>query len=330
MKKTSIGGQALLEGIMMRGPEKTAMAVRREDKTIYLDKWDNDNKVPKFWTLPVFRGMYNMVSSFIVGYKCLGKSADIALEEELAKEEAQKKENAAEGEEQSESDKPEEKKKEGNNKLTTIAMVLGVVLALALVVTLFVWLPTQLFSWLMNALGKNTDNPGASMSFWRSAFEGVVRFVLLILYMVAVSFMKDIRRTFMYHGAEHKTIFCYEKGLELTVENVRKQSRFHPRCGTSFLILMVLVGIFIGFFIRVSSPLLRTGIKILLLPLTVGIGYELIRFAGKHDGIVTRIISAPGKWVQRITTKEPDDSMIECAILAVKEVIPDDPEKDNW
>ena len=142
--------------------------------------------------------------------------------------------------------------------------------------------------------------------------------------------MKDIKRTFMYHGAEHKTIFCYEKGLPLTVENVRAQRRFHPRCGTSFLILMLLVSIFIGFFIRIDHVVLRTAIKFALLPITVGIGYELIKFAGRHDNIITKIISAPGVWLQHITTKEPTDDMIECAIAAMNEVIPEDSEKDNW
>jgi len=162
---------------------------------------------------------------------------------------------------------------------------------------------------------------------------------ILIGYMSAVTLMKDIKRTFMYHGAEHKSIFCYEKGLELTVENVRKQTRFHPRCGTSFLFLMVFVGILIMIpvglllsrylpeFILASRPLytlVRTGITIIIMPLMMGIGYELIKLAGRHDNIVTRIISAPGLWLQRITTKEPDDSMIECAIAALKAVIPDD------
>ena len=142
--------------------------------------------------------------------------------------------------------------------------------------------------------------------------------------------MKDIRRTFMYHGAEHKTIFCYEQGLELTVENVRQQKRFHPRCGTSFIVLVVIVGIILGGFIHIENLILRALVRIILVPLIVGIGYELIKFAGRHDNIVTKIISAPGVWLQHITTKEPDDSMIECAIKAVIEVIPEDKEKDNW
>ena len=167
-------------------------------------------------------------------------------------------------------------------------------------------------------------------------FEGIIKIVLLILYMWVVSKQSDIHRVFQYHGAEHKTIFCYEQGLELTVENVRRQSRFHPRCGTSFLILMLLVSIVVNMFIpativdhKILNIVARTGIGLITLPFIMGIGYELIRFAGRHDNLFTRIISAPGVWLQHITTKEPDDSMIECAIAAVKEVIPEDG-SDNW
>jgi uncharacterized protein YqhQ len=161
--------------------------------------------------------------------------------------------------------------------------------------------------------------------YLRSAFEGVLKIMLLVGYMAAVSMMKDIRRTFMFHGAEHKIIFCYEAGLELTVENVRKMRRFHPRCGTSFLIIMLLVSILVGFVIPPSlNMILRTAIKLLLIPVIMGVGYELIKFAGRHDNFLTRIISAPGLWLQRLTVLEPDDSMIECAIAAVKIAIPDD------
>ena len=222
--------------------------------------------------------------------------------------------------------------------VTSISMILGVVIAIGL----FVLLPTFLYGLAAKYIGfLNPENPTAR-SFVKSVFEGVLKVLILVGYMGAISLMKDIRRTFMFHGAEHMTIFCYEAGLELTVENVRKQKRFHPRCGTSFLILMVLVSIFISFFI---DPLLslagiteatvklymliRAGLKILLLPLIVGLGYELIKVAGRYDNIVTRIISAPGVWLQHITVFKPTDDMIECAIAAVKEVIPDDG-SDNW
>lgn len=175
-------------------------------------------------------------------------------------------------------------------------------------------------------------------SLIKSVFEGVFKIILLVGYMAAITLMKDIRRTFMYHGAEHKTIFCYEAGLDLTVKNVRVQRRFHPRCGTSFLILMLLVSIFISFFIdpisiaisgEVLPVLWRVLVKLLLIPVIVGLGYELIKFAGRHDNLFTRIISAPGVWLQHITVFEPTDDMIECAIDAISRVIPND-ESDNW
>jgi uncharacterized protein YqhQ len=173
------------------------------------------------------------------------------------------------------------------------------------------WLPDSVFA---------PDN-----RFLKSIFEGILRVLLLVGYMSAVALMKDIRRTYMFHGAEHKTIFCYEAGLELTVENIRGMRRFHPRCGTSFLIIMVIVSIIVGFFIPPTLPtILRVLIKVALIPLIVGIGYELIKLAGRHDNWFTRIISAPGLLLQRLTVFEPDDDMIECAIVAMKEVIPED------
>ena len=153
-----------------------------------------------------------------------------------------------------------------------------------------------------------------------------MRIFIFILYVVLCAFMPDIKRVFQYHGAEHKTIFCYEADEELTVENVRKHGRFHPRCGTSFMVIMLILGIVIGFFIPFENPFLRTGVKLLCIPIVVGVGYELIKFCGRHDNLLTKIISAPGKWMQRITVKEPDDSMIEVAIAAMKQVIPENGE----
>jgi len=164
----------------------------------------------------------------------------------------------------------------------------------------------------------------------RGVFEGVFRIVLFVGYVAVISLMKDIKRVFMYHGAEHKSIFCYEKGLPLTVENVRAQSRFHPRCGTSFMILMLLVGMIVSMLIPDMNAGLRTVCKILTLPFVVGIGYELIKLAGRKDNAFTRFISKPGVWMQHLTTKEPEDGMIECAITALEKVIPEDPEADKW
>ena len=214
--------------------------------------------------------------------------------------------------------------------LWNVLMIVSMLLGVALAVFLFFWLPSFLFSLLGKAFPALGEGNVGAYRIYRGIFEGLFRILLFLGYMILVSQMKDIRRVFQYHGAEHKTIFCYEHGLELTVDNVRKQRRFHPRCGTSFMVLMLLIGVIVSIFIWVDSPWLRTGIKLLTIPLVVGIGYELIKLAGRRDNWFTRVISAPGLWIQRITTKEPDDQMIECAIAALKEVIPDDPEADNW
>ena len=300
-KKTSIGGQALIEGIMMRGPKKTAMAVRNTSGEIVLEKWDNETAdkkstlIDKLKKIPVVRGVFNFATSMITGYKALMKSAEIAGFED------------------------EEEKKDSKGLMAVVGVV-SAFLGVALSVGLFIYLPTLIYDLLSKLLPFLVGK-----AFLKSLFEGIFKIVILVAYMALVSRMKDIKRTFQYHGAEHKTIFCYEAGLELTVENVKKQGRFHPRCGTSFLIVMVIVGVFIGLLIPVGLPsLLRSAIKLLFLPLTMGLGYEFIKFAGKHENSVTRILSAPGLWMQRITVLEPTDDMIECAIAAVNEVIPDD------
>jgi uncharacterized protein YqhQ len=300
----------------------------------------------------VIRGVFGFVDSMVIGYKALMRSAEIAIEDEMAEEDKKKNadaENAVqdasvtEDESVSTQDVPateqavaqkkeeEKEKKSGFGKGTMAAiMVIATVLGFALAIGLFIWLPSFLYNLIADITPSrwHLDNN----RYLRSVFEGILKIVVLVLYMVLVSLMKDIRRTFMYHGAEHKTIFCYEKGVPLTVENVKKQSRFHPRCGTSFLILMLLVSIVIGLFIPPTfkgiNPTLytviRAAIKLLLIPLTMGVGYELLKFAGKHENIVTRVISAPGMWLQRITVKEPTDDMIECAIKAFVAVLPEE------
>ncbi len=308
--KTSIGGQALIEGVMMRGPQKTAMAVRNPEGEIVLEQWENETKKKNaFFKLPIIRGVFNFIESMKFGYKCLMRSAEIAGLEEIEKEEKEKAEK--------------EGKKSHSEFWMNFAMVIASVLGIVLALFLFIALPTLIYS-LICKISPN-DIFDESNRYLKSAFEGVLKVVILVGYMAAISLMKDIRRTFMFHGAEHKTIFCYESGEELTVENVKKQKRFHPRCGTSFLILMVLVSILIGFFIPPElHTAIRIAIKILLFPITMGLGYELIKFAGKHDNIITKIISAPGVGLQHLTVFEPDDDMIECAIAAMKEVIPED------
>ena len=304
-KKTSIGGQALIEGIMMRGPKVTAMAVRNiKTNEIILEEYETKGaNRAKFFKLPFIRGIFNMIDSLSFGYKCLMRSAELSgLEDDDSGKEPTKWDKLFEA----------------------VLMPVATVLAVALALGLFVYLPMQIWKWITAAAPEVQQNYYA-----RAAFEGVMRIILFVGYVWATSLMKDIRRTYQYHGAEHKTIFCYEAGLPLTVENIRKQSRFHPRCGTSFMVLMLIVGIIISMFIRVDNLLLRTACKLITFPIVVGIGYELIKLAGRRDDVCTRIISAPGKWLQRITTREPDDSMIECAIAAMEKVIPDD-DSDQW
>ncbi|MBE6673131.1 MAG: DUF1385 domain-containing protein [Ruminococcaceae bacterium] len=361
-KKTSIGGQALIEGIMMRGPKKSAMAVRHCSGEMVLEEVDSNMKKPaKIWRLPLFRGIYGMVTSFTLGYKCLTRSAVLSgMDEQIEMDEAEsiekkaiKKENkvrakkgeapvseeeaaeriraarekALSGEELTEEEK--EKQKSSSNALMNVAMVIGSVLGVVLAIGLFMYLPSQIFSLIFNkGLGIEPSTTYGYRTL-QSGFEGVLKIAIFVGYMALVALMKDIKRTFMYHGAEHKTIFCYEAGLPLTTENVRKMSRFHPRCGTSFMIVMLIISILIGILIPsfgsgIVANLLRAVIKLLLLPLSVGLGYEFIKYAGRHDNVFIRILSAPGLWMQRISTKEPDDSMIECAIAALEAVIPED------
>ena len=371
-KRTTIGGQALIEAIMMKGPEKTAIAVRMPDGDISIEymqekRWNQKNK---FLSLPLVRGAAGLIESLVSGYKAMMYAAeksgfaDMEEEEEREKQEAKERKKAEKlaakaarqgslkcappvpdpavgrpltddeeeiaGEPAAATAPAADLHKEQDDKkesafmagLMAVASVLGVCLALFL----FMWLPSFLFNRL-NAL------TGEAISMWRSLFEGILKMAIFVGYLAAVSLMKDIRRVFMYHGAEHKTIFCYEAGEELTVENVRKQRRFHPRCGTSF---MILVSIVIAAILSIAFPVLTevtavwVGIKILMLPIICGLGYELIRFCGRHDNWLTKIIAAPGMWLQRLTTKEPEDDMIEVAIASLQAVLPSDPDADNW
>lgn len=304
-KKTSIGGQALIEGIMMRGPVLTSMATRMPDGSIDVETWNTHKGSKTPWTrrAPFIRGIFNMVDSMVVGYHCLMKSAEKAgVEEEPTK-----------------FDKWLEKKL-GDNMMKMLggfAAVLGVALA----AVLFIFIPTGLSSLLKPLIGT-----GVGLSL----IEGLIKVIILVGYMWLCSRMKDMRRVFEYHGAEHKSVACYEAGLPLTVENVRPQRRLHPRCGTSFLFLVVFISIIIGSFISWDNPAIRMLLKLLLIPVVVGISYELIKLAGRSDGIFTRIISAPGMWLQHITTCEPDDGQIECAIAALTAVIPEDENADRW
>lgn len=302
-KYTSIGGQALIEGIMMKNPQKkTALAVRKPDKTIDITYLKDKSIKDKFaiLRLPVIRGVVSYIETMIQGYKAMMMSADISGFTDI----------------EDEKDKPKDPKKE--SALIAAVMTVGSVLGVALAVALFVMVPTYavegiewLFKTQFSELGQAVGTQ-------------LIKVCVLVLYMWGISFMKDIHRVFAYHGAEHKTIFCYEAGLELTVYNVRRQKRFHPRCGTSFLILMILVNVIVSTVMQMlfepiyESALLRSGVGILMLPIVCGLGYEVLKACGKYDNILTRIVSAPGMWLQHITTKEPDDDMIEIAIAALK------------
>ncbi len=302
--KTSIGGQAVLEGVMMRGPRKSAMAVRKPDKSVYLEEWDNPppKKISK---VPFVRGSFNFVYSMMDGYKCLMKSAEISTE-------------GLEEETQSKFEKWLEEK--CGEWLMKIIMVIASVFGVAVSVVLFMFLPALLVSAVKNFL------PSWSLSL----VEGIIKIIIFVGYLSLVSLIPDMKRLFQYHGAEHKTIFCYEAGEELTVENVRKQKRFHPRCGTSFIFISLALSILVFSVVTWSNPLIRTLLKIVLLPVVVGIAYELIKLAGKYDNLFTRIISFPGLQIQKITTKEPDDEQIEIAIASMKPVLPEVEGEDKW
>ncbi|MBR2315460.1 MAG: DUF1385 domain-containing protein [Clostridia bacterium] len=315
--KTSVGGQALIEGIMMQGPKGAAMAVRTPDGSIDLEyktvKHIRDKIKPLGW--PVIRGFVNFIETMIFGYKCLMESAEKSGFDDIEMEE----------DKMSKLDKWIDAHwgKTAMTVVSTIASILGILLAFAL----FFYLPTISVNFITNHVDFDLSN-------WRATLEGVMRIIIFIIYLALVSRMKDIRRTFMYHGAEHKTIFCYEAGLELTVENVRKQSRFHPRCGTSFMFVMIILSVVLSSVISVLFPQLRDVtviwmlVKVLMLPFIMGLGYEFIKYAGRHDNFLIKALSAPGLWMQRLTTKEPDDSMIEIGIAAFKAVITDNPEDD--
>lgn len=309
-KITSIGGSALIEGIMMRGPKKTTVAVRMDKDEIYTEdvSFKSLGSKHKFFRLPLVRGIVGLIDSMKLSYKSLMISADKAIEAgEIEEEEPSKLEKWLD--------------EKFGDKLVKILMVFASIIGVAFAVGLFFFVPSFLYDLICNVFGI-----GESRLF-KSVFEGVLKIVLFLVYIIVCSRMQEMKRVFMYHGAEHKTIFCYENEEELTVENIRKYKRFHPRCGTSFLVIMLIIGILVGLFVPVAPfgfGWLRPVIKILLVPLCCGIGYELIKICGRYDNAFTHIISAPGMWAQRITTKEPDDSMIEVAIKAMESVIPDD------
>lgn len=295
-----VGGQAVLEGVMMKAGSRTVTTCRRDDGSLFVHDatFTSVRKKHRWLNFPVLRGIVNFIEMMILSVKTLNVSAEaIGLE----------------------SPEPSrfEKflKKRLGLAITDFVMVLGVVLGLALSLFLFMFLPTVLSDFL-NLL------VGGTLGTWRALVEGIAKMGIFILYIYLVGLMPDIRRTFMYHGAEHKSIACYEAGTELLPENAKGYTRFHPRCGTSFMFFMILLGILVGFFVRWIFPSLNTWvyflIRLLILPLVVGVGYEFIMFAGKHENMFVRILSAPGLWVQALTTKEPTLEMLEVAIISLK------------
>lgn len=310
-KITSIGGSALIEGIMMRGPKRTTVAVRTGENEIHTEDLEFNSLASKskFWRLPFIRGISGIVDSMRLSYKALSISADKALEAgEIEEEEPSKFEKWLTD-------------KLGDN-LMKVIMVIATVLGVLLAVGLFIFVPSLLYDLLALIFPSIKE-----IRLIKSVFEGILKIALFLGYVALCSRMEEMKRVFMYHGAEHKTIFCYEAGEELTVENIKKQSRFHPRCGTSFLVTTLLVGILLGLFIPAAPfgiSILRPVFKLVLFPLMVGVGYEAIKLCGKYDNKFTRILATPGLWAQRITTQEPDDKMIEVAIEAMTAVIPDD------
>ena len=313
---TKIGGQALIEGVMMKGADTGAMACRLPNGEIDVETWKENNgkNMPWYRKCPFLRGSFNFVLSMKDGYRCLTKSAEKQVPEDEDEEDT---------EEMNRFEKWLDEKL--GDKLFGIIMSIGMVVGIAVAIGLFVFLP----KFLIGQLISHTAIPDNSR-FVRSLLEGIIKIAIFLGYMACTGMMKDIRRTYEYHGAEHKTIACYEAGDPLTVENVRKYTRFHPRCGTSFLILVVIVSVFLYSVLPWGSIGLRVLFKLLLLPLVMGISYELLKWCGRSDNIATRIIRQPGIWVQHLTVFEPDDSMIEVAIAAVTPVLPEDPEDGRW
>ena len=317
--KTSIGGQALIEGIMMRGPKGNAMSVRLPGGEIEteLESYRPLKEKYKILGVPIIRGIAAFIESLATGYKYLMKSADKTLTEDEKEADMSKLDkwiNDHLGE-----------------KMMAAVGVVSAVLGVLIAFVVFMYLPSLGVDLFDDYILRNTD-----IQKFHPLFEGILRIIIFVLYMYIVSKMSMIKRVFMYHGAEHKTIFCYEHGLELTVDNVRKMSRFHPRCGTSFMFVMIILSVFISSVLVLVFPVLATVnrllwmlIKIAVLPLVMGIGYEFIKYAGRHDNFLVKALSEPGLLMQRITTSEPTDDIMEVAIEAIKAVITDNPEDDR-
>ena len=367
-KVNSVGGQAVIEGVMMKNITKVALAIRKEDGSIEIknSEFHPAKEKHKWLNIPILRGIVGFVESMILSVKTLGDSTnmlglDELEEKEKAEKEAKKKqkklekeakkkgisveeleklksseenkcecccektENIEENAENKKEDTKEKNDKKSSSATSALLMVVSLVFGLVLCVGLFMFLPTYATDGINYLVGKYTSF-GEINHYLQAAIEGIIKIAIFIIYIASISFMKDIKRTFSYHGAEHKSIACYEKGLELTPENARKCSRFHPRCGTSFLFVMLIISIIVGMFIPEFEGMswLRSIIKLATLPIIMGVGYEFIMLAGKHNNWFTRMLSAPGLWMQRLTTKEPDDYQLAVAICAIKATMPEE------
>ena len=315
-KYVAVGGQALMEGIMMRGPEGTAVSLRLPDGSIETTMKDfvSVRKKYRIFNIPVLRGIVSFIESMIFGYKLIMESAE---------------KTSLDFEEENESKLDKWITEHFGPKMMAVIGFVSAVLGIGLAFVLFMWLPSFLFDLVNNNLAN-----GAVLSL-RAVFEGIIRVIIFIVYMALVARMKEIRRVYMYHGAEHKTIFCFEHGNELTVANIKKEKRFHPRCGTSFIFVTILLSILVSSIISVAFPALTQTralwilTKLLITPLIMGIGFEFIQLAGKYPNKLTNLLSAPGLLMQRITTAEPDDAIIEVAIEAMKAALSGKVEKET-
>lgn len=306
-----VGGQAVLEGIMMKSDDNCCTACRKENGEIVVHdrKFVSVRKKHKWMNIPILRGVINFIEMMMLSYSTLTISAELL--------------GVTEEEEETKFEKW--MKKHLGVRLFDVLMVVALILGVALCLGLFIYLPTLAVSGVAYLFGVE------SLGAWRAIPEGFIKIGIFILYIYLVSLMPDIRRTFEYHGAEHKCIACFEAGVELTPENAKKYTRFHPRCGTSFLFVMLFIGILVALLIPTSlNDILRSVIKLLLVPVIVGVGYEFIMYAGKHPNFISKALSAPGLWMQRLTTREPDEKQLEVAIIAMKCAMPNDfPEFDR-
>lgn len=314
--KTSVGGQALIEGVMMQGPKGVATAVRQADGNILVENHNLKHLKDKnkFFSLPLIRGVVGFIDSMMTGYKMLMYSAEASGMEDMEDVEMNKFEKWL--------------TQKLGDKFMSLIMGIATLLGFALAFVIFFYFPVLLFNRLNSAFD-------GSLTPWQGTIEGVIKILIFVIYIAIVGQMKDIKRTFMYHGAEHKSIACYEAGLDLTVENVKKCSRFHPKCGTSFIFVMLILSIVLATVLSKIFPsvaqirILWMFLKLAFLPIVMGLGYEFIKYAGRHDNLFVKILSAPGLWMQRLTTKEPSDDIIEVGIESLKAVITDNPKDDE-